>query len=620
MSNFDFIALQRQFSQFTRKEIEEFHDQFKSFDIDGNGSITHSELGVVMGKLGMKVTSDELVKYIEEVDSDKSGTVEFNEFLQICANVRSGKASDKGFANVYTKHVEVTRVQGAHGSHSFAEEEKESFVDHINDALKNDKDLKSRLPIKADGMDIFKAVNDGILLCKLINDSVPETIDERTLNTKQPLNQYKIIENQNLCVNSAKAIGCNVVNIGSRDLMEGTPHLVLGLIWQIVKIGLFRKINLTNHPGLVRLLEEGETLADLLKLPPDQILLRWFNYHLKAAGWNRRVKNFTSDIKDSENYIVLLNQIAPQECSRQALNVTDVTKRADAMLSNADKIGCRKYVKPRDVVNGNAKLNLAFVANLFNTRPALEPVEVPTLEIEETREEKAYRIWLNHFGFEPQVIYIYEDLKDGLVLLKVFDKISPGIVDWKKVNQNLPLSTFKKIENTNYVIVLGKQLKFSLVGISGKDLADGNKMFTLALLWQMMRYHCVSLVQNISKSGKEIKDSDIVDWANAKVQASNPNIPAIGSFKDPSLATGVFLIEVVRAVEPRAVNVDLVNAGANDDEKLLNAKYALSIARKTGAVIFLLPEDIVEVKPKMILTFVAAMMTVEQAVKSGSSS
>jgi hypothetical protein len=25
--------------------------------------------------------------------------------------------------------------------------------------------------------------------------------------------------------------------------------------------------------------------------------LRWFNYHLKAAGHNRRVKNFTSDIK-----------------------------------------------------------------------------------------------------------------------------------------------------------------------------------------------------------------------------------------------------------------------------------------------------------------------------------
>jgi plastin-1 len=39
---------------------------------------------------------------------------------------------------------------------------------------------------------------------------------------------------------------------------------------------------------LYRLLEEDETLDEFLRLPPDQILLRWFNYHLKAANWNRR--------------------------------------------------------------------------------------------------------------------------------------------------------------------------------------------------------------------------------------------------------------------------------------------------------------------------------------------
>jgi plastin-1 len=32
----------------------------------------------------------------------------------------------------------------------------------------------------------------------------------------------------------------------------------------------------------------------------------------------------------------------------------------------------------------------------------------------------------------------------------------------------------------------------------------------------------------------------------------------------------------------------------------MNAKYAISIARKLGATIFVLPEDIVEVKPKMV--------------------
>ena len=41
------------------------------------------------------------------------------------------------------------------------------------------------------------------------------------------------------------------------------------------------------------------------------------------------------------------------------------------MLQEADKLGCRQFVTPADVVSGNPKLNLAFVANLFNTYPGL---------------------------------------------------------------------------------------------------------------------------------------------------------------------------------------------------------------------------------------------------------
>jgi hypothetical protein len=180
---------------------------------------------------------------------------------------------------------------------------------------------------------------------KLINTAIKGTIDPRAINTKQPLNAFKITENQNLCINSAKAIGCTVINIGPQDLVDGKVHLVLGLIWQIIRIGLLAAINLKNHPYLIRLLEPGETLEDLLKLPPDQILLRWFNYHLKQAGSPRRVTNFSSDIKDSECYTILLNQLAPKQCDKRALNEKDVNRRAEIVLENADKIGCRKFVK-----------------------------------------------------------------------------------------------------------------------------------------------------------------------------------------------------------------------------------------------------------------------------------
>lgn len=56
---------------------------------------------------------------------------------------------------------------------------------------------------------------------KLINVAVPGTIDERAINTKSVLNPWERNENHTLCLNSAKAIGCTVVNIGTQDLVEG---------------------------------------------------------------------------------------------------------------------------------------------------------------------------------------------------------------------------------------------------------------------------------------------------------------------------------------------------------------------------------------------------------------
>ena len=63
------------------------------------------------------------------------------------------------------------------------------------------------------------------------------------------------------------------------------------------------------------------------------------------------------------------------------------------MLQQANKIGCRKFVRPKDVVKGNQRLNLAYVANLFNSYPALKPPEgLPDFDLGdygETREEKS---------------------------------------------------------------------------------------------------------------------------------------------------------------------------------------------------------------------------------------
>jgi plastin-1 len=42
----------------------------------------------------------------------------------------------------------------------------------------------------------------------------------------------------------------------------------------------------------------------------------------------------------------------------------------------------------------------------------------------------------------------------------------------------------------------------------------------------------------------------------------------------------VFLLDLLAAVEPRAINPKLVTAGSNKEDKMKNAKYVISVARK----------------------------------------
>jgi len=83
----------------------------------------------------------------------------------------------------------------------------------------------------------------------MVNRSQPGTIDERALN-RGKLNIYQIHENLTLALNSAQAIGCNIVNIGPDDLHTGKPHLVLGLLWQIIRVRNNSRVPFASHCSL----------------------------------------------------------------------------------------------------------------------------------------------------------------------------------------------------------------------------------------------------------------------------------------------------------------------------------------------------------------------------------
>lgn len=536
-------------------------------------------------------------------------------FTQLVARLRRGSNAQAG---VVSKGKVTVRGSNASVQHTINEDERSEFTRHINMALDGDHHIGNRLPIPTDTFQLFDECRDGLVLCKLINSAVSDTIDERVLNVgkngKSP-NAFQMTENNNIVIQSAKAIGCSVVNIGPQDLTDGREHLILGLIWQIVRRGLLSKIDLKNHPELYRLLEEDETLEELLKLPPDQILLRWFNYHLKMAKWPRRVGNFSKDVSDGENYVVLLSQIKPEVCDRQPLQEQDLFTRAEMVLQRADAIGCRKYLTPGSMLAGNPKLNLAFVAHLFNTWPSLEPVDDAPIEVEEfdaegEREARVFTLWLNSLDVQPGVYNLFEDVKDGNALLQAFDKVLPGSVMWKRVSRprdGVELSRFKMVENTNYVIELAKQNNMRIVGIQGADITDGSKTLTLGLVWQIMRANISKTLAGLSKSGQEVSDVEMLKWANDRVQRAGK--PTIRSFRDPSLSSAKFLLDLLETLRPGIVDASLVTEGRTEEESRLNAKLAISIARKLGALIFLVPEDVVELRQRLILTFIGSLST-----------
>lgn len=667
------LLLPRKYPQL-QQDLGSLSDQFRRLDVDDKGYV--DEATAIKSASGTERQPYDVVRQaLKEVELDSSRRVELDDYVDLIARLRESSPAQqrsRGFSNAQKpvaaqasgqmggggapQHASKGSVGGgvaakagritvggstASSQHTINEDERTAFTSHINAVLAGDADIGHLLPFPLDTFEMFDSCRDGLVLAKLINDSVPDTIDERVLNREgkkiKKLNAFHMTENNNIVIESSKGIGCSVVNIGAGDIIEVREHLILGLIWQIIRRGLLGKIDIKLHPELYRLLEDGETLEQFLRLPPEQILLRWFNYHLKNAGWQRRVQNFSKDVHDGENYTVLLSQLAPSICSRSPLQTADLHARAEQVLQNSDRLDppCRKFLTPQSLVAGNPKLNLAFVANLFNNHPGLDPIteeekaEIEDFDAEGEREARVFTLWLNSMNVQPSVSSFFDDLKDGIILLQAYDKVIPGSVNWKHANKppanavtpvsqdedeayltiKSGMSRFKAVENTNYAVEIGKQNRFSLVGIQGADITDGQRTLVLGMVWQLMRKDITntlsSLAQRLGK--REITDADMVQWANQTV-AKGGRSGSVRSFKDQSIASGVFLLDVLNGMKSSYVDYDLVAPGKSDEERYANAKLAISIARKMGATIYVVPEDIVTGRTRLLVTFVGSLM------------
>ena len=491
----------------------------------------------------------------------------------------------------------------------FDANEKECYCKMINKLLGDDPELKDKLPVDPQSNDIFKKMKDGVILAKLINLAAPGTVDERVIVKDPGMTKEEKENNINLTINSAKSIGC-LIEATADDVLDEIRTKDIDLLYQILKLIAFKKISVQDFPQLLRLKEDKETDEELLTFGPEDFLKRWFNHHLAKANHPNKVTNFSDDVKDSEKYTILLNQLDPNQCNTDGLNESDLQKRAGMVLENAPKIGAEVYIKNEDIPSGNEHLNTLFTAELFMANNGMgEPTAEEKMtankilqdDDEGGREERSFRTWINSLKLDgvKKVNNLYEECRSAILLLKMIDKIKPGTVEWKKVELKTK-NPFKIGVNCQEVIDASKRSGYSIISIGNKDIQDGKKKHILAIVWQLMRAHTLKIIG-------EKSEEELIAWANEKISEGR----RIKSLKDKKLNDGLFWIELLESIKPKCIRWDLVvKENLSEKDKEMNAKYALSVARGLGAMIFVVWEDITEVKSKLLLTFLASLYDV----------
>ncbi|VDI50099.1 calmodulin [Mytilus galloprovincialis] len=70
-------------SQIQEDKVREYREAFNLYDKDHDGVISTHKLGVILRSLGHNPTELEIQEMIDEVDHDRTGSVEFEDFLEV---------------------------------------------------------------------------------------------------------------------------------------------------------------------------------------------------------------------------------------------------------------------------------------------------------------------------------------------------------------------------------------------------------------------------------------------------------------------------------------------------------------------------------------------------------
>ena len=113
----------------------------------------------------------------------------------------------------------------------------------------------------------------------------------------QELSRFKAVENTNYAVDLAKGNGMHIVGIQGSDIVDGTRTLVLGLVWQLMRISI--------NQTLASISKDGKGVT-------DQEIVRWANDKVKQGGKSSTMRSFKDpSLSNAVFFLDLLNAIKP---------------------------------------------------------------------------------------------------------------------------------------------------------------------------------------------------------------------------------------------------------------------------------------------------------------------
>ena len=129
----------------------ELEQVFKKFDVNGDGKISASELGSIMGSLGQPTNEEELEGMIREVDADGDGFINLEEFIEL--NTK-GVDSDEALENL----KDAFSVFDIDGNGSITAEELQMVMKSLGDecSLAECRKMISGIDSDGDGMIDFE--------------------------------------------------------------------------------------------------------------------------------------------------------------------------------------------------------------------------------------------------------------------------------------------------------------------------------------------------------------------------------------------------------------------------------------------------------------------------------